>query len=511
MQKGELNKYILLMSPKGDVMYTCRHTRDKFALNKESLKGLNLRSFKHQNMPDGPINDLFGVVSKGKPWLGVIQLQAGSDELWVSCYVLPVMEQGQVAELHCIMQEADNATLSRARQVYGLRKQGKMPLRLRLPIKSTWQRLYLVSVLAIVPISTAAALAATGWILGISFAISLALLFFAQYLVMRPFNRLVSTSKAIVYHPIKQIIYTNTVDDIGQLHMVISMQQEQTSSLTYRLQNTSDLIFKRANSTVASMEQLTQALNQQTNGLDELSNSSTSLQENAQVMSAETTSSKIAVEAALAQIELGQTTLKDAIKGNHLLAEKIQQNRSYFLELEASSNNIGDVLVVIQNVAEQTNLLALNAAIEAARAGEAGRGFAVVADEVRSLAAETQNSAVSIQTMIEGLQKATQQILSTLEQEQEISDSSVKQIDAAGEAFNSILKNVDLLLAKVAALEEGNKQQTQVAEIVDTQVAAFIVANQKTSNEAKTADKLNQEVARMANSQNLLLSGLAQA
>lgn len=228
-------------------------------------------------------------------------------------------------------------------------------------------------------------------------------------------------------------------------------------------------------------------------------------------MSAETTSSKIAVKAALAQIELGQTTLKDAIEGNHLLAEKIQQNRSYFLELEASSNKIGDVLVVIQNVAEQTNLLALNAAIEAARAGEAGRGFAVVADEVRSLAAETQNSAVSIQTMIEGLQNATQQILSTLEQEQEISDSSVKQIDAAGEAFSSILQNVDLLVGRVAALEEGNRQQTQVAETVETQVAAFIEANQKTSNEAKTADKLNQEVARMANSQNLLLSGLAQA
>lgn len=511
MQKGELNKYILLMNPKGDVIYTCRRTRDKFALDKDSLKGLNLRNFKHQNMPDGPINDLFGVVGKGKPWLGVIQLQAGSDELWVSCYVLPVIEQGQVAELHCIMQEADNETLSRARQVYGLRKKGKMPLRLRLPIKSTWQRLYLVSVLAISPIFISAALAAAGWVIGISFVISLVLLFLAQYLVMQPFNRLVNTSKSIVHHPIKQMIYTNTVDDIGQLHMVISMQQEQTSSLTYRLQNTSDLIFKRANRTVASMEQLAQALDQQTSGLDQLSNSSTSLQENAQVMSAETTSSKIAVEAALAQIELGQTTLKDAIEGNHLLAEKIQQNRSYFLELEASSNKIGDVLVVIQNVAEQTNLLALNAAIEAARAGEAGRGFAVVADEVRSLAAETQKSAVSIQTMIEGLQNATQQILNTLEQEQEISDSSVKQIDAAGEAFNSILQNVDLLVGRVAALEEGNRQQTQVAETVDTQVAAFIEANQKTSNEAKTADKLNQEVARMANSQNLLLSGLAQA
>lgn len=267
MQKGELNKYILLMNPKGDVIYTCRRTRDKFALKKDSLKGLNLRNFKHQNMPDGPIKDLFGVVGKGKPWLGVIQLQAGSDELWVSCYVLPVIEQGQVAELHCIMQEADNETLSRARQVYGLRKKGKMPLRLRLPIKSTWQRLYLVSVLAIVPTSIAAALAATGWVICISFVISLVLLFLAQYLVMQPFNRLVNTSKSIVHHSIKQIIYTNTVDDIGQLDMVISMQQEQTNSLTYRLQNTSDLIFKRANRTVASMEQLAQALDQQTSGL----------------------------------------------------------------------------------------------------------------------------------------------------------------------------------------------------------------------------------------------------
>ncbi|HIF51409.1 MAG TPA: methyl-accepting chemotaxis protein [Thiotrichaceae bacterium] len=112
------------------------------------------------------------------------------------------------------------------------------------------------------------------------------------------------------------------------------------------------------------------------------------------------TASKADAEAQQGNIVVGETV--DSIK---VLAEGFQQTTQVMEELRQDSDNIGSVLTVIEDIAEQTNLLALNAAIEAARAGEQGRGFAVVADEVRTLARRTQDSTVEIQTIVEHLQK----------------------------------------------------------------------------------------------------------
>lgn len=510
MNDSKVSKYILLMSPKGDLIYSCTASREKFNLNK-NLTQFNFRNLKHEDMPDGPLNDLFSVVSKGRPWLGVIQLRAEEQEFWVSCYVVPVVQQGAVTELHCIMQAADNGVIKRARHVYSLRKKGKMPWRIKQPLKQTWLRLYLVSLAAFIPVLTGLLLGSSKLVFLMILLFSTGVLLFGQMYVLQSFNKLVATSKGIVYHPIKQLLYTDTVDDIGQLQMVIAMQQEQTNSLMYRMYNTSDLIYKRAKNTVLNMEQMVVSISLQSEYLTGLSSASLALKSNSIDMTEQTQASKLAASVAVTQIEQGQITLKQAIECNHELAQSIQQSHNHFDALANSSTKINEILTVIQAVAEQTNLLALNAAIEAARAGEAGRGFAVVADEVRNLAGETQKSAVDIQLMIEELQKSTQYILSSLKQEQHLSGKSVEQIELAGTSFVSILECVENLLAHIDSLDICNKQQNISVLEIDKQVVELSSINQQTAQDAQDVLTLNQAVARMATSQNLLMNGLSQA
>jgi len=141
----------------------------------------------------------------------------------------------------------------------------------------------------------------------------------------------------------------------------------------------------------------------------------------------------------------GIVVISDTIKMIDYLSEAVDKAANVIQELEVESNNITVVLDVIGGIAEQTNLLALNAAIEAARAGEQGRGFAVVADEVRSLAERTQQSTQEIQLMINSLQKGTSEAVSVMTESKEQAANSVEQVAKAGESLDNISKAVHII------------------------------------------------------------------
>ncbi|WP_420902079.1 methyl-accepting chemotaxis protein [Pseudomonas psychrophila] len=179
---------------------------------------------------------------------------------------------------------------------------------------------------------------------------------------------------------------------------------------------------------------------------------------------------------AQSQAELGQQNIDSSLQQIDQLSGTINQAVQVIRTLATQSSEIGSVLEVIRSIAEQTNLLALNAAIEAARAGEQGRGFAVVADEVRLLAQRTQKSTAEIQTMIEGLQKHSEAAVTVIGSSSRASALTIEQATQAGQSLTSIghaLSNLNDLNASIASatlqqahvVEDINQNVTQAAEL----------------------------------------------
>lgn len=167
-------------------------------------------------------------------------------------------------------------------------------------------------------------------------------------------------------------------------------------------------------------------------------------------------------------------------------------------ELEQDSESIGSVLAVIQGIAEQTNLLALNAAIEAARAGEHGRGFAVVADEVRTLASRTQSSTQEIKEIIEKLQARSVQAVNVMESGCSEAQEGVKKVKETGVALEEIatmVANIDEMNMQIAAAAQ---RQSTVAEDINKNIGNISQVAEQTADGSIQMSEASNDVAQLA-------------
>ncbi|WOE78263.1 methyl-accepting chemotaxis protein [Pseudomonas protegens] len=177
--------------------------------------------------------------------------------------------------------------------------------------------------------------------------------------------------------------------------------------------------------------------------------------------------------------EDGQQVVDRSIQAMNQLSDMISASSSNIETLNSKTVNIGQILEVITSISQQTNLLALNAAIEAARAGEAGRGFAVVADEVRNLAHRTQESAQQVQTMIEELQVGARESVSTMSNSQRHSQDSVEIANQAGERLNSVTQRIGEIDGMNQSVATATEEQTSVVESINMDITEINTLNQE--------------------------------
>ncbi|AYC35087.1 methyl-accepting chemotaxis protein [Pseudomonas cavernae] len=187
------------------------------------------------------------------------------------------------------------------------------------------------------------------------------------------------------------------------------------------------------------------------------------------------------------------------------LARDMSSAMSQVEGLAVSSEQIGSVLEVIRGIAEQTNLLALNAAIEAARAGEAGRGFAVVADEVRNLAKRTQDSVEEIRQVIEGLQNGTREVVSSMHNSHQQAQGSVEQVELAVAALRRIGEAVSVITDMNLQIASAAEEQSAVAEEINRNVATIRDVTESLSGQADESARVSQSLNSLANHQQGLM------
>ena len=232
-------------------------------------------------------------------------------------------------------------------------------------------------------------------------------------------------------------------------------------------------------------EQVATAMNQMTASVHEVSRNAAS--------------GASVAQATASQSQKGSQVVQDTISGINTLADNVSRASDVIHELEKDSDSIGSVLDVIQGIAEQTNLLALNAAIEAARAGEQGRGFAVVADEVRSLASRTQDSTQEIQSIIEKLQARSKQAVTVMDEGQKQAKVSVELAQAAGEALSEISAGIEELDRVSTQIAVAAEQQGTVAEEINRNVVNINDVSVQNADAANHSSETSHDLSALAN------------
>lgn len=251
---------------------------------------------------------------------------------------------------------------------------------------------------------------------------------------------------------------------------------EHLSSATEKMHSQSDQARQGVSRQQLEIDQIATAINQMTATVQEVARSATD---------AATAASQADQEA-----NSGKNVVSQTVDSIQTLAMNVEQAADVIQQLEVDTSDIGSVLDVIKGIADQTNLLALNAAIEAARAGEQGRGFAVVADEVRTLASRTQESTEEINTMIEKLQSGAKNAVTAMETGREQARTGVEQALLAGQSLDAITQSVATINDMNTQIASAAEEQSKVAEEINRNVVNISqVADETASNVAQVADQ----------------------
>ena len=205
------------------------------------------------------------------------------------------------------------------------------------------------------------------------------------------------------------------------------------------------------------------------------------------------------------QSKAGVTLATEALDGIDGLIREIEQAAQVIKQVETDATSIGMVLGVINGIAEQTNLLALNAAIEAARAGEQGRGFAVVADEVRTLASRTQKSTGDIQATIEQLQTGVRNAVKVMQDAQERANAGSTCVAKAAQSLNGIAGEVGTINDMNMQIATAAEEQSAVAEEINRNITTISTIADTTAADAQQTSQISDELVHLAAELNRLV------
>lgn len=344
----------------------------------------------------------------------------------------------------------------------------------------------------------------TGIIIAFFLAIGLGLLI--TRMITRPLHSAVDSAKRIAQGDLTQHIQAHTQDETGQLLVALSNMQGSLKDTLQEIAHASHQLASAAEELSAVTEESTQGLTRQN---DEIQQAATAVNEM-------TAAVEEVARNAVSTSEVSQATSQDAMTGRHQVQEAVTAINVMTSEITASTDKVGTlagqvrdiakVLDVIRAIAEQTNLLALNAAIEAARAGEQGRGFAVVADEVRALAHRTQASTGEIESMISTVRAGADQAVEAMVKSQSLATNTQSLAIAAGDALTRITEGVSQINERNLVIASASEEQAQVAREVDRNLVNIQDLSAQTAAGANQTSASSQELSRLATSFNTMVA-----
>lgn len=287
-------------------------------------------------------------------------------------------------------------------------------------------------------------------------------------------------------------------DEFGVLSKNCNRLIDNLKNLIHTIHERADQLAAASGQTSTITAQTTLSIEDQKQQISQIATATTEMHTTSELVSANADDTLKQIKNADVEAEKVKAISAKNRETIEVLAKDVQLAAEVINKLHQDSSSIGGILDVIRGVADQTNLLALNAAIEAARAGEQGRGFAVVADEVRTLASRTQRSTQEINTMIEVLQAGAEKAVAVMNQGKEQTVLCVEQTEKAGEALNLITNAVHKAYEVSTSIEQAAREQFTVSSEISERLENIVGIAEQTTLGAQQTSESSAEVARLA-------------
>ncbi|POD28816.1 methyl-accepting chemotaxis protein [Pseudomonas syringae pv. syringae] len=338
-------------------------------------------------------------------------------------------------------------------------------------------------------------------VIGLLIAVTLLTIVFAWMLIKSittPIATALLAAETIAQGNLTKPISIDGSDEAGRLLLAMKTMQDKLRDTLQGISGSATQLASAAEELNAVTDESARGLVQQNDEIEQAATAVNQMTSAVEEVARNATSTSQASRSAATSAGDGRDLVQETVSAIERMSGDVQGTAELIISLANESRDIGKVLDVIRGLADQTNLLALNAAIEAARAGEAGRGFAVVADEVRALAHRTQQSTSEIERMISSIQTGTEQAVSSMRNSTERAESTLNIAKGAGQALNTINSAVEEINERNMVIASAAEEQAQVAREVDRNLVNIRDLSAQSTNGANQTSAASTELSRLA-------------
>jgi len=342
--------------------------------------------------------------------------------------------------------------------------------------------------------------------LAISLAITIVLALLLTRSIVRPLGEALNVADVIASGDLTQRIQVSGSDEPARLMSALQTMQKNLHGAIQSIADSSSQLASASEELHAVTEDSTRGLHQQNNEIEQAATAVNQMTAAVEEVARNAVSTSQASRESNNTALRGREQVRETVESISQLTRDVTDTSGEVEKLAEQIHEISKVLDVIRSIADQTNLLALNAAIEAARAGEAGRGFAVVADEVRALAHRTQQSTQEIEGMIGGIQSGTEKTVTAMQNSNQRARSTLEVAKAAGQALEQITEAIAMINERNQVIASASEEQAQVAREVDRNLVNIRDLSMQTSAGANQTSSSSQELSRLAVDLNALVT-----